>query len=239
MRPAGGEGAARPRSSWPRETRSPSSPGTARSGPAGWTRRPCGPSRTRSATSASWPNARTRSSRRSPSRASWTTRSARRSSPAATRRSSKRLYLPYKPKRRTRATIARQRGLEPLAEFLKRQVNPGVGREEVLRPYINPDQEVPDGEAALRGACDIVAEEWADDAAGPQPGARGDEAGDARLPGPPRLGRKAQQVRDVLRPSRAAGQGPLAPLPGHAARRGRRGPARGDRDRRGSRDPPV
>ena len=77
------------------------------------------------ATSASWPIARTRSSRRSTSRASSTTRSARRSSPAATRRSSKRLYLPYKPKRRTRATIARQRGLEPLAVLLKRQVNPG------------------------------------------------------------------------------------------------------------------
>ena len=73
------------------------------------------------------------------------------------------LYLPYKPKRRTRATIARQRGLEPLAEILKRQVNPGVGRQEVLRPYICPERDVPDGEAALSGACDIVAEQWADD----------------------------------------------------------------------------
>jgi protein Tex len=73
------------------------------------------------------------------------------------------LYLPYKPKRRTRATMARERGLEPLAEILKRQVNPGPGRQEVLRPYIRPDQDVPDGEAALRGACDIVAEGWADD----------------------------------------------------------------------------
>ena len=73
------------------------------------------------------------------------------------------LYLPYKPKRRTRATMARQRGLDPLAEFLKRQVNPGVGRQEVLRPYICPDRDVPDGEAALSGACDIVAEQWADD----------------------------------------------------------------------------
>ena len=73
------------------------------------------------------------------------------------------LYLPYKLKRRTRATIARQRGLEPLAEFLTRQVNPGMGRQEVLRPYICPDQDVPDGEAALSGACDIVAEGWADD----------------------------------------------------------------------------
>ena len=101
------------------------------------------------------------------------------------------LYLPYKPKRRTRATIARQRGLEPLAVFLKRQVNPGVGREEVLRPYVNPDQDVPDGEAALRGACDIVAEDWADDVAGPQPRARSDEAGDARLRGSAATGPKS------------------------------------------------
>jgi uncharacterized protein len=74
------------------------------------------------------------------------------------------IYLPFKPKRRTRATIARQRGLEPLAAILRRQVNPGGSREQVLRPYINPAQEVPDGETALRGACDILAEEWADDA---------------------------------------------------------------------------
>ena len=75
------------------------------------------------------------------------------------------IYLPYKPKRRTRAAIARERGLEGLAAILKRQVNPGGSRAEVLRPYVDPDREVPDAEAALRGACDIVAEEWADDGA--------------------------------------------------------------------------
>ena len=76
------------------------------------------------------------------------------------------IYLPYKPKRRTRATVARERGLEPLAAFLRAQVNPGPGvsREAVLRPYINAEREVPDGEVALRGACDILAEEWADQA---------------------------------------------------------------------------
>lgn len=74
------------------------------------------------------------------------------------------IYLPYKPKRRTRATIARQRGLEPLAAILRRQVNPGGSRDQVLKPYINPSQDVPDGDTALRGACDILAEEWADDA---------------------------------------------------------------------------
>ncbi|MCY2992277.1 MAG: Tex family protein [Planctomycetota bacterium] len=76
------------------------------------------------------------------------------------------IYLPYKPKRRTRATLARERGLEPLAACLRAQVNPGQGvsREAVLRPYVNPEREVPDSEAALRGACDILAEEWADQA---------------------------------------------------------------------------
>ncbi|MCL4193619.1 MAG: RNA-binding transcriptional accessory protein [Thermoguttaceae bacterium] len=75
------------------------------------------------------------------------------------------LYLPYKPKRRTRAAMARQRGLEGLAEILRRQVNPGGSRDEVLQPFIDPDREVPDAEAALRGAGDILAEEWADDSA--------------------------------------------------------------------------
>ena len=76
------------------------------------------------------------------------------------------IYLPYKPKRRTRATLARERGLEPLAACLRAQVNPGQGvsREAVLRPYVNPEREVPDSEAALCGACDILAEEWADQA---------------------------------------------------------------------------
>jgi len=74
------------------------------------------------------------------------------------------LYLPYKPKRRTRATVARQRGLEPLAAFFREQVNSSAGREEVLRPFISAEREVPDAETALQGACDILAEQWADDA---------------------------------------------------------------------------
>ena len=68
------------------------------------------------------------------------------------------LYLPFKPKRRTRATIARERGLEPLAEVLLRQEPLGRPRSEILRPYVSPEREVPDEAAALAGACDIVAE---------------------------------------------------------------------------------
>ena len=73
------------------------------------------------------------------------------------------LYLPYKPKRRTRATIARERGLAPLAEILASQENPAESRDEILAPFIRPDADVPDAEAALAGACDIVAEGWAED----------------------------------------------------------------------------
>ena len=74
------------------------------------------------------------------------------------------LYLPFKPKRRTRATLARERGLQPLADILLRQERLGKSRSEVLRPFVSPDKEVPDESAALQGACDIVAEQWSEDA---------------------------------------------------------------------------
>lgn len=75
------------------------------------------------------------------------------------------LYLPYKPKRRTRATVARERGLEPLAVLLARQERLNKPRAAVLEPFVAADKEVPDAEAALQGACDILAEQWAEDAA--------------------------------------------------------------------------
>ena len=74
------------------------------------------------------------------------------------------LYLPYKPKRRTRATIARERGLQPLADILLRQERLNQSRSQTLRAYVCPDKEVPDEMAALAGACDIVAEHWSEDA---------------------------------------------------------------------------
>ena len=64
------------------------------------------------------------------------------------------IYLPYKPKRRTRATIARERGLEPLAEILMAQTD----RDPFARALKFLNDEVPDTEAALAGARDIVAE---------------------------------------------------------------------------------
>ena len=64
------------------------------------------------------------------------------------------IYLPYKPKRRTRATIARERGLEPLAEILMVQID----KDPFTRALKFLNDEVPDAEAALAGARDIVAE---------------------------------------------------------------------------------
>ncbi|MCA9133734.1 MAG: RNA-binding transcriptional accessory protein, partial [Planctomycetales bacterium] len=75
------------------------------------------------------------------------------------------LYLPFKPKRRTRATIARQRGLQPLAELLLGQVPLGRSPNETLQPFVDAKKEVPDRQAALQGALDIVAEQWAEDVA--------------------------------------------------------------------------
>ena len=72
------------------------------------------------------------------------------------------LYRPYKPKRKTRASVARARGLEPLAEALLAQ-DPKLDVVAAAEGYIN--EEVPDAEAALAGARDIIAEQVSDDAA--------------------------------------------------------------------------
>ncbi len=74
------------------------------------------------------------------------------------------LYLPYKPKRRTRATIARERGLAPLAERILAQQPDGDPRAEAAA-FVDPDKEVADVDAALAGARDIVAEVCAEQAA--------------------------------------------------------------------------
>ena len=73
------------------------------------------------------------------------------------------LYLPYRPKRRTRAGIAKERGLEPLADLILAQ-DPGTIPEEEAAAFISPENEVPDAEAALAGAMDILAERISDNA---------------------------------------------------------------------------
>ena len=66
------------------------------------------------------------------------------------------LYLPYKPKRRTRAMIAKEKGLEPLAQALMRQ--PDTPLENLAKPYLNSEHGVESVEDALAGARDIIAE---------------------------------------------------------------------------------
>ncbi|MDZ8087894.1 MAG: Tex family protein [Nostoc sp. DedQUE12b] len=77
------------------------------------------------------------------------------------------LYLPYRPKRRTRATIAREKGLEPLAKFIK-SLNvknaATASLEEEAAKYISETQGVKTAEEALKGAADILAEEVAEKA---------------------------------------------------------------------------
>ena len=75
------------------------------------------------------------------------------------------IYRPYRPKRRTRATIARERGLAPLAEIIMAQDVTDQTLEKLAEPYINPDLEVNTTEEALAGACDILAEDISDNAA--------------------------------------------------------------------------
>ncbi len=66
------------------------------------------------------------------------------------------LYLPYKPKKRTRATIAREKGLEPLARIIMAKREPDPYRKAAL--FINPEKGVNNEEEALAGARDIIAE---------------------------------------------------------------------------------
>src|SRR5579872_6753461 len=68
------------------------------------------------------------------------------------------LYLPYKPKRRTKATIAREKGLEPLALYLWQQQSTGTPLLEYAAAFINEAQGVANVEDALEGARHIVAE---------------------------------------------------------------------------------
>jgi protein Tex len=82
---------------------------------------------------------------------------------AATKAELEDLYLPYKPKRRTRAVMAKERGLEPLADLLWTQ-SEGQAPDAAAKAFVDAAKEVPDVAAALAGARDIVAERIAEDA---------------------------------------------------------------------------
>ncbi|HEX9943722.1 MAG TPA: Tex family protein [Thermoanaerobaculia bacterium] len=84
---------------------------------------------------------------------------------AVTKQELEDLYLPYKPKRRTRAQIARERGLEPLADALLANAASRTRPEELARTYIDAGKGVEDAAAALAGARDILAERTSENAA--------------------------------------------------------------------------
>ena len=73
------------------------------------------------------------------------------------------LYRPYRPKRRTRATIAKEKGLEPLANLIyMQQVKEPI--EQIAVAYVNEEKEVASVDEAIAGAMDIIAEVIADEA---------------------------------------------------------------------------
>jgi len=72
------------------------------------------------------------------------------------------LYLPYKPKRRTKAQIAKEAGLEPLADLILAE--PQRDPKEAAAAFVNPDKEVATPEAALEGARSILVERFAENA---------------------------------------------------------------------------
>ena len=75
------------------------------------------------------------------------------------------LYRPYKPKRRTRATVAKEKGLEPLADLIFAQSDDLPDLHLLAEPYVDAEKGVETIEDALAGASDIIAERISDDAA--------------------------------------------------------------------------
>lgn len=73
------------------------------------------------------------------------------------------LYRPYRPKRRTRATVAKEKGLEPLANLIRLQLTK-LPLEEEAQAFLNPEKEVHTVEDAISGASDIIAESISDEA---------------------------------------------------------------------------
>lgn len=73
------------------------------------------------------------------------------------------LYLPFKPKRKTRASVAREKGLQPLADILLQQRPLKESRSALVSKFVDAGKGVESAESALQGACDIVAETWAEE----------------------------------------------------------------------------
>ena len=74
------------------------------------------------------------------------------------------LYRPYKQKKRTRATIAKERGLEPLAKLIISQTVKDGNKDEIVKKYINKEKGLETVEECINGALDIIAEDISDNA---------------------------------------------------------------------------
>lgn len=74
------------------------------------------------------------------------------------------LYKPYKKKKATRASKAREKGLAPLADIIRAQSPQDKSLEEITKPFIDPEKEVNTHDEAVQGASDIIAEEISEDA---------------------------------------------------------------------------
>ncbi|WP_298646734.1 Tex family protein [uncultured Proteiniphilum sp.] len=129
------------------------------------------------------------------------------------------IYLPYKPKRQTRAEIARKNGLESLAEWLMTQQNGSV--ETKAAQYLN--ENVPDAESALKGARDIIAE-WVNEDAHARQTVRNIFARDAVITSKVMKGKEeeGEKYRDYFDFS-----APLSRCPSHRLLAIRRGEAEG------------
>ncbi len=141
------------------------------------------------------------------------------------------IYLPFKPKRRTKAQIAREAGLEPLAVALL--ADPGLDPSAAAAGYVDADKGVADAAAALDGARAILAEHFAEDAdligaLRERLWATGGLDVD-RAAGP---GGGGGQVRRLLRLLRAVHPAPVPPHPGAVPGREGGGPRRRRRRRR-------
>ena len=141
---------------------------------------------------------------------------------AGTRADLEDLYLPYRPRRRTRATIARERGLNPLADLVWAQRTAG-DTSGAVAPFVDPAKGVPDAAAALAGARDICAERVAESA--PLRGlARGLAARQGVLRSDVAPTRRGERTRFEDHYGR---QGPLVSMPSHRVLAVFRGEAEG------------
>ncbi len=74
------------------------------------------------------------------------------------------IYRPYKPKKRTKATIAKEKGLEPLSKIILKQSIKSGNIADVAKEYISDEKDVKTADEAIMGACDIIAEDISDNA---------------------------------------------------------------------------